>query len=175
MSYRRRYVGRFSRGQKWSNETNAFGMEISAPVSNVSWTVVDYANLQGMRKAKNFRLSLTCQWPDSAEEGDARCMYWALIYIPEGRALNPMFANTPSLYEPSQDVVMSGVILPSGESLDGMVVNAFSPIARNLNSNDKLVLVVSGARIDSGSGPMQWTSIPIGASFSGTLNYAVTL
>jgi hypothetical protein len=95
-----------------------------------------------MRKAKNFDIMMSSQGVDNTGSP----IVWALIYVPEGInpqniQINAADANPEvfsSLFEPNQHVIASGVISP------GQDVRLFSPLARNLNSGDCVVLQFLG-------------------------------
>lgn len=138
---RRRYGRRYRRTykvQKYSNETSTGVLQYEIPVNitppTEACTVIDNINAQGMRKVKNF--SFQC-YNESAYP-----VAWALVYIPEGTrpsALgHPTDGTSVSLYEPNQNVILSGVI----QDTDGIVTKR-TRLARNLNSGDCVVLVVS--------------------------------
>lgn len=94
--------------------------------------LVDNCSCQGMRKAKNFTLSIITEAPVPVN--------WALVYVPEGN--DPSLIAAPnsdhsiSLYEPNQNVIMAGQIINSAN-----VITRRSRLARNLNSGDRIVLV----------------------------------
>ena len=106
-----------------------------------------------MRKVKHVRISLSSTqqgaelWEDIA---------WALVYVPEGYQPNTLDGrNEHSLYEPNQFVMASGFNDPRAGP-----IRITSPISRNLNSGDQIVLVV---------GTTQATSV------AGLVEYAITL
>lgn len=174
-SYRRHYYG--GRGKKYSNEnfnqTGAFDMSGDAPASGTSpdaypsegylsgatlnfptLTVVKANATEGLRKVKNFNLSIS---PNVSirESGTTAWLAnsqirfeFALIYIPEGTAPHPLnYSDTSSsIYEPSQNIIASGVLDP---------INTFrlsTRLARNLNAGDRIGLIIRGYAPDSITG-----------------------
>lgn len=126
--------------QKYSNETQiaAFNVPIPQqgqnPVTQIQPLVANTAT-EGMRKVKNFTICIQTTSPIPIQ--------WALIYVPEGTAnvgnpLNNPNAATVSLYEPNQNVIMSGAIVEN----DGAQIR-ITILARNLNSGDQISLYCS--------------------------------
>lgn len=160
--YRRRYSTRRPlKTVKYSNETSNLigpltitstdtGSQINAPL-------VSAVNTQGMRKAKNFTLKLIY--------GGNTPLIWALVYVPQGQTPSKLTrgsADTPaSMYEPNQNVIMSGFIVPTYQQAQVYRTR----LARNLNSGDSIQLLVATALAGA-----TVTEAPIGA----TLNYAIT-
>lgn len=130
----RRYR-RYTKPVKYSNETSNFAVNIPIKADNYlggQILLIDKTMTQGMRKAKNFTLTLTCITDIPIQ--------FALVYVPEGTQptqLNIGVAdNYISLYEPNQNVILSG-ILPVNS---GYPITKFTPLARNLNSGDQIFL-----------------------------------
>ena len=69
--------------------------------------VIPPTDVQGMRKAKHFTLSFSCENADPF-------LYYALVYVPEGYQANniqiPIVGHAVSLYEPNQYVTPTGVL-----------------------------------------------------------------
>lgn len=92
-------------------------------------------NSQGMRKCKNFTLHI--------ETNSGIPFAFALIYLPQGRDIlqqQLLFGglnNPVSLYEPAQNVIMSGVVNRESPQLTFR-----TRLARNLNSGDSVVLLL---------------------------------
>lgn len=160
----RRYTRRI-KTVKYSNETTGF--------SGV-WTITDGAqqndsvliaptSIQGTRKCKNFEISL-CGSPWSSEDQSDIPILWALVYVPQGTNPSPLQVpgpgNASSIYEPNQNVIMSG-IWPSNITANYKVKTR---LARNLNSGDSIYLLFRTA-----------FDIPDGTTKSivATLNYAI--
>ena len=136
--------------KKYSNETYVLNLsktnDTAEPIiiptgDNLIGIYSPTASTLGTRKAKNFTVSLSC-------DVDVPFMY-ALVYVPEGTDPStltvtpkeitgaPIAAN--SLYEPNQNVIMTGMF--GGPS--GQIVKSKSRLARNLNSNDYIILIVA--------------------------------
>jgi len=99
--------------------------------------VVPPTTVQGMRKVKHIRISLSPEGtgPEGAAQSDVT---WALVYVPEGYNPNNLDGlNEHSLYEPNQFVMAAGHCDPNAGP-----VRISSPISRNLNSGDYIVLVI---------------------------------
>lgn len=118
----------------YSNETTI--LQIPVPIAGTgspaqqNYLVIPSVDQQGKRKAKNFTLRM--------KTNSELPLFWALLYVPQG--------NDPSLiklqpagsfYEPSQNVIMSGIISKTSAQ------DTFrSRLARNLNSGDRIVLSI---------------------------------
>jgi hypothetical protein len=148
----------------YSSETQNLSQVVTFSPSSVLHTfsvpLIPPAVLQGIRKAKNFTVRLA--FPDATIS-----LQWALVFAPEGPApssyvLRAGTAGQPlSLYEPNQNVILCGLWSP------GMgVVNAHSRLARNLQSGDSCVLLVSNC----------WPTgdATIAIHMIASLNYAIT-
>ena len=136
-SYR---IARPVKTTKYSNET--FATAITAQFldqQSYQTTFTPGINVMGTRKVKNFTLSVIAGTPVP--------FYFALVYVPEGTVASALkFGHTitdnvltsDSLYEPNQNVIMSGIF--GGDA--NQVYRFKSRLARNLNSNDSIQLVV---------------------------------
>ena len=142
------------------NYGSILALETTAPNGhayfNIDLIPVVVNNL-GTRKVKNFTLRL---WtsdtldqtpiPDTdPQEWDTvghltPCLYWFLVYVPEGTTpYTPQVGigeTALSLYEPNQNVIMSGIID------DSQVYTFKSRLGRNLQSGDTIALVVFDSR-----------------------------
>ena len=127
---------------------------LSVPVGNQAYaTVVPDSSIQGMRKVKH----LTVTMGDNTT--GALCFYWALVYVPQGT--NPSALNLTGgvgMYEPNQFVMNCGVA-----DLTAGPARIHSPVSRNLNSGDRIVLIVAN------------TSTETDAAFHYVVRYAITL
>lgn len=152
--YRRRAYSRsYSRVKraKYSNETNAMNVDLSTEATTtaafrqgeLSMMLVAASDNQGMRKAKNFDLSLQTNSMGVP-------VHFALVYVPEGQTPSRMtlpatcvnYESSPSsIYEPNQNVIMSGVMPGS----TGNPIHFRTRLARNLNSGDAIYLCVEPA------------------------------
>lgn len=123
-------------------------------------------NVLGTRKVKNFTLSIFTNSPQP--------FFFALVYVPQGTNTNNINFGTTivdnivtplSLYEPNQNVIISGLVGGGDDptNLSGNKVERFkSRLARNLNSGDSIVLVFR---------PVADT--PVGCLIQASLSYAI--
>lgn len=95
-----------------------------------------------MRKVKNFTIGIT-QSPVYDSNGTSKSVssyVYALVYLPDGVSATALSVgsgqNSVSLYEPNQNVIMSGVC-----SSDNGQLRLSTRLARNLNSGDKIILL----------------------------------
>lgn len=147
MPYRRRYrryrsigYSRSIKPVKYSNETYNFASTLTlAPNQNIKLAFVPSTTIQGVRKLKNFTLSFN-------SDIDTPLLF-ALVYVPEGTTPQDISFGTPdqqgnlipaTLYEPNQNVIMSGTL--GGPNY--AVGRYKSRLARNLNSGDQIFLIV---------------------------------
>jgi len=170
----RRYTrsGRYTRRVKtvkYSNETYNYAGQYtvnSAQQKNYwSETLISAIDQQGVRKCKNFELSLTgTPWIQDGTAAHAP-MFFALVYVPQGTDPSQITIGNPdacaSLYEPNQNVIMCGV-WPS--DLTAPFVKK-TRLARNLNSGDRIVLVMSVPPFGEGA---------YVKNIAVTLNYAIS-
>jgi hypothetical protein len=126
---------------KWSNETCAYSavINVGSATETKRFSVVPTAAIYGMRKAKNFDIYIMHGAADATDPP----ILWALLYIPEGVSTAGITLNAgdgtvyTSLYEPNQHIIVSGIADQTG------ITRAFSPLARNLNSGDQVILVLT--------------------------------
>ena len=160
--YRRRMSRRPLKTVKYSNETtNMTGtLNMAANENNkiaqISASLISSVKSQGMRKAKNFTLKFIYS-------GTVPLIY-VLAYVPEGQHPSTITLGLPdqvaSLYEPNQNVIMSGYICPGANQAQV----ARTRLARNLNSGDSIQLIIANC-----------TSTAIQNQTLGVcLNYAIT-
>lgn len=129
---------------KYSNETAAVSgiWEITDGKQNILLGMIPSIEQQGVRKCKNFELSMVSQQWSNNENVP---VFWALVYVPEGTEANALHLGagdvTASLYEPNQNVIMSGV-WPSNQTANYKVKTR---LARNLNAGDSIWLVLRTA------------------------------
>ena len=173
----RRYTrsGRYTRRVKtvkYSNETynisGTYNTANAAIKSDWQETLITAIDQQGVRKCKNFELSLTggpFNGPNNTSEPVP--MFFALVYVPQGTEPSQINIGAPdaasSLYEPNQNVILSGV-WPG--NLNAPFVKK-TRLARNLNSGDSIVLVTSCPPFSTAGGAYS-KNIAI------TLNYAIS-
>lgn len=149
----RRYTrsGKYTRRVKtvkYSNETYNFEGTIpdNTPASKFETfaTMISAIDQQGVRKCKNFEISLTgAPFENGQTTFENVPIFWALVYVPQGTTpshINLGTAQAPaSLYEPNQNVIMSGV-WPG--NLKAPYVKK-TRLARNLNSGDSIALALA--------------------------------
>lgn len=141
--YTRRYSRRI-KTVKYSNETtNASGdFTIVDGNQHLFLPLIAPSNVQGTRKCKNFELSLCGSTWTGENVPDGVPISWALVYVPEGTQpgdIRQGALGTPaSLYEPAQNVIMSG-IWPGNLTSNYKVKTR---LARNLNSGDSVYLIL---------------------------------
>lgn len=100
--------------------------------------VVPATTIQGMRKVKHMQISVVLQHTAGADAiANGAPTLWALVYVPAG---SPQTLQAPatsgSVYEPNQFVIASGI---SDANAGPIRIN--TPLARNLNSGDKITLI----------------------------------
>lgn len=153
-SYRRGY-SRSVKPVKYSNETynsNVTYLYDGSTPSTRYITLIDAISQTGMRKVKNFTLNIT-QSPVYGSNQSIKSVssfVYALVYLPDGvsaTALNVGSGqNSVSLYEPNQNIIMSGVC-----SSDNGQLRLSTRLARNLNSGDKILLLFRPANSAPGA------------------------
>lgn len=142
--YRRRRARRYARAVKpvkYSNETtnffNDYNINQGDSLATGKIPLIVQTPVQGMRKCKNFTLNICCY-------SDVPILF-ALVYVPQGTNPSDLnigtVANPTSIYEPNQNVIISGVV---PKTLTTPVVK-YTPLARNLNSGDQIFLVLRSA------------------------------
>ena len=125
---------RYYKKDKYSIEQRAGYLDI--PASSQAWSaIVAESGVEGMRKVKHLTVSLASQEGSTANVGFA---YWALVYVPQGTQPNTLSIGGATMYEPNQFVMNCGVADFSGGPL-----RFTSPISRNLNSGDKIILIMT--------------------------------
>ena len=143
---------------KYSNETYNVTNTISIASGGYIYTpLVSASDVQGVRKAKNFTLKVFYA-------GSTPLMF-VLAYVPEDQkpqAINRgSSTGAVSLYEPNQNVIMSGYIVPNNSQAQTFRTR----LARNLNSGDSIQIALACASANDSV-----TNANIGIS----LNYAIT-
>lgn len=145
---RRRSYRRPVRAIKYSSETwndvTTFNWNSLQPDNNYSFigTGVDFvgaSNVSGMRKVKNFTIEINPTLVNANNELVQIPFLWAIVYVPEGQNPSPNFGNNSgggSLYEPNQNVIMSGTGVTSQSSY-----RKYTRLARNLNSGDRIYIL----------------------------------
>lgn len=171
---RRRYaIARPVKTAKYSNETYAVNDSVSGinPSASVfkNYAMVPITNVLATRKVKNFTLRIGIidarvnTNPVTFLDHNGIRLHWALVYVPQGTNasdLTPGVGTPTSLYEPNQNVIMSGFIT------DHQTYTYKTRLARNLNSQDGIVLRVEIVNEDGTNTE--------DVSFLAQLNYAIS-
>lgn len=160
MPRRTRRTRRYSRSykvQKYSNETYNFVGSDQLSANGNAIPLVAPIESQGMRKCKNFTLTIACSAQITVP------LIYALVYVPQGTQASRLNVGengaVVSLYEPNQNVILSGILSYSQE----VPITKYSRLARNLNSGDSIQLIVRAVNGEA-------VSLDIAA----TLNYAIS-
>lgn len=153
--YYKRTTRRGSR-DKYSVEQTLFQLQ-PQPATTTVQAIVPPSDVQGMRKVKHLTISANVASSAGAADG----FLWALFYLPHGMT-PPGFSTTSGspIVEPNQFVMNCGVFDPNAGPL-----RVSSPVSRNLNSGDQIVLLVR---------PISGTT-PNTTVFTGVVRYAITL
>lgn len=120
----------------------------------------------GMRKAKNFTLTLAAPVENPLGLVAFALVYWPELYSTAPQNFAPTISNLPgvgqavSMYEPNQNVIMQGVW-----SLGESSYRQFSSLARNLNSGDTLMLILKSL------GTLPETGLPVVGSVKFAIGY----
>ena len=132
----RRTPRKFFRGPKksYSIERQLFNAVLTSAANSGTTVVVPASTEQGKRKVKNFSIQFV-----SDSTGTVNNVVWALVYVPEGYNPNALERTVGSLYEPNQNVIAAGII----NDLTSATNRVFTPMSRNLNSGDRIYLLLS--------------------------------
>lgn len=157
-----------------SNETVPAGTTVpyeNEPPTSRGVTIVAPTEILGNRKCKNFTIKVTAN-------GNNEQIFGALVYVPEGTIASPLAVTgqAQSIYEPNQNVICTFIIPPNciknpstGELVTSSAptqITVNSPLARNLNTGDKIVLLFAAPQNLYATG----TSV---LNVSGTVNFAI--
>ena len=152
---RRRYaIARPLKTAKYSNETYAGEVHLNTNQLRASMVIVPETQILATRKVKNLTIRLNVAQISFTLHGQATDLsshdapfnvLFAAVYVPQGTTPDVLhIANVPtqgtvttavSLYEPNQNVIMSGMINPYQPT------TVKTRLARNLNSGDQVYLV----------------------------------
>ena len=138
MPYRRRAYKRTRYGgrDKYSIHQKAFSFTAAASPTTTAQLIVPSTVVEGMRKVKHITVNLT---PIIDQDGGQ--IWWALVYVPQGTTVGSIQLATTSalndMYEPNQFVMNCGIVDPTAGP-----IRFNSPISRNLNDGDAIVLLV---------------------------------
>ena len=165
---------------KYSNETFGFAGVLESTTFGVHSIAnspvvptLQNGSFLGTRKAKNFTIRVyadnTIQTnSQNQERTSSSCVLWALVYVPEGTVPSVPNLGSPnapsSIYDPNQNVICSGI----STSLGG-TTTVKTRLARNLNSNDQLYIVLYDLQSPNQAGDVVKTQTPIVV----TINFAI--
>lgn len=160
----RRYRSYYRPTQRYSVETRNINISGTISSDESAHPMIAKIDSQGLRKAKNFTVCIASS-PFTKQSGglDYAPIAFALVYVPQGTNVSHMTVGTSdaaSLYEPNQNVILSGVYT-AGETSYKIT----SSLARNLNSGDSIYLIL---KFINQKNP--WPSIQLFAQIS----YAIT-
>lgn len=137
MPFRRRYARRAGRKNKYNINTTSFESIAQSDWQRKPDTSIYYVNKEivpqsgvgGTRKVKRFVINMAL--PPTSN----MLLWWALVYVPEGTAPS-LPSVTGEGYQPSQFVICQGMLASSAP------VRINTPMSRNLNQNDQVMLVI---------------------------------
>ena len=131
--YKKKYYYPSSR-DKYSVEQQSGVFELGAAGSQAVVQIVPDTAIQGMRKVKHLTVSI-------AGDASGGAGWWALVYVPQGTSPNTLnLTGTTGMYEPNQFVMNCGTY----DAAAGPV-RFHSPVSRNLNSGDRIYLILANA------------------------------
>lgn len=138
MAYRRTFRRRYARRNKyninsyiWNNIPSNAWTSI-APGSTINYSTLDVvpnSAVGGTRKVKRFQIHMAL--PSNLGQS----FFWALVYVPEGTSVTKPTVSGEG-YQPTQYVLAQGILAPQ------VPVHFNTPIARNINQNDSVKLLV---------------------------------
>ena len=132
----------YTKKTKYSVEQQAGVLTMPSAGTDVQVQVVPDTAIQGMRKVKHLTVSLAAR--DLANTENDIC-YWALVYVPQGTTVGTMtLTGASGMYEPNQFVMNCGVV-----DFSAGPCRIHCPTARNLNSGDKIVLILNGGNVST--------------------------
>lgn len=107
------------------------------------FTIVNPANIGGMRKVKNISIQLAFDTTYRDSEGVVRVtednqILWAIVYVPKGSEPGGLSIDNGILYSPPQYIMASGIY---DTSQPGNSSRIFTPLSRNLNEGDGIAFV----------------------------------
>lgn len=128
------------------------------------FTIVNPANIGGMRKVKNISIQLAFK-AEYMNDGtvytvNGQRILWAIVYVPKGSEPGQINNTNGIFYSPPQFIMASGIY---DTEQPGNSARIFTPLSRNLNEGDGIAFVYF---------PLQ----PLHAGqLSAVINYAITL
>jgi len=152
MPYRRAYKRpRYGKRDKYSIQQKAFNAALTLGTTQ-GVVVVPAATVEGMRKVKHLTVNVTSAGTEGQE---GTVFWWAIVYVPQGTTLGNLNIDGSAMYEPNQFVMNCGI----ADSTAGPI-RFSSPLSRNLNDGDSIVLAVRSQ---------------VSQVLNGVVRYAITL
>ena len=153
MPYYRRAAKRprYGKRDKYSIQQKAFNVNLTAATTQGA-VIVPPVSVEGMRKVKHITVNVTSAGT-AGQEGTV--FWWAIVYLPQGTTLGNINIDGTAMYEPNQFVMNCGI----ADSTAGPI-RFSSPISRNLNDGDSIVLAVRSQ---------------VAQVLNGVVRYAITL
>lgn len=122
--------------------------------------IVNPIDAQGMRKVKHLTVSIA----NTGSGGENNILIYSIVFVPQGYEPQPIQYPAQGYainnYEANQFVMSSGVL-----DFSAGPCRIRSPLSRNLNSGDRIYLILA-------STPMSESSAP---TFTAQVQYAITL
>lgn len=138
MAYRRTFRRRYARRNKYNinsyiwNQIPAAAWTAIQQGSTIYYSTLDVvpnSSVGGTRKVKRFQINM------ALPANIGQTFFWALVYVPEGTAVTKPTVSGEG-YQPTQYVLAQGLLAPQ------VPVRYNTPIARNINQNDSVKLIV---------------------------------
>jgi hypothetical protein len=133
---------------KWSMKHFVFDQLKDGKDNFIGIVILPVLQAGGVRKVKNISIRVSVFMVNQGVVTvDTPCT-WALIYVPQGFTphtladgewdrITPNYGYTSDIYSPVSHVILTGL----ADKLSGNFV-CFSPLARNLNEGDTIVLII---------------------------------
>ena len=125
------------------NKSANLSFTTSSPLtksSTMSYKVIPSIEIQGVRKAKNFTLTMEGDFHKKEDLKDKNVLInYLLVYHPSGLQIPPIAIpqqNPSELFAANQYVILQGILTPLNSKIQ------YSKLARNLNSGDSIDLVL---------------------------------
>ncbi|KAK8860734.1 hypothetical protein M9Y10_012399 [Tritrichomonas musculus] len=153
---------------KYSNVTVQISDTINpiSPEIQNNYTFIEPVLTQGVRKAKNFTLTISAScYKVTADDDNQRIQYlpmlFALVYVPNG--FNPLSLDITlnesiELYKANKYLILQGLLE------NGKIKKTYSYLARNLSAGDKICLIIK---------PIASAEMQATLKFNAILNYAI--
>ena len=117
---------------KYSYEQRA-GTITTNQGGNASQVIVDYDENNGVRKVKHITVSMAY----GGSVSDPTAIWWAVVYNPAGVTNDQLYVDNGRMYEPNQYVMGCGCF-----DFNSGPLRVHIPVSRNLNSGDKICLLL---------------------------------